>query len=625
MTIRTKLAAMHCVMLAAGVATTGYLLLREARGHSAAQILAQQQVYVESRAQTFSDEVQLLVAELRRLTRRAEVDLADNDVKPEAQLLSAAHEHSVLYNMGIRIMAADGRLLHAEPSTLGARGGDEIALIRGARSAVLDIIERPSEGAVLTIGVPVRAHGVFSGAIVGEVALAREGLLSHVLRPAPGEPPADVAIIDGRGIVRFSSAGASREGAFAPVLPLAKGPRRAGVLRRADAEGGDLLFAFARADFGQLTLVYAWPWKAVDVDLDRLLSLLWRILGAGLGLALVLGIAFAGYLTRPLRKLGDVARLIAEGSFPEIKPSARRDEIGALWRAFARMGESLRERDRRIHEDMEQIRTIAEERERLYREVEELASSLERRVNERTLELTSAQQRLLESERFAAMGEAAAAMAHELKNSLGGISMSVDLIMSQSAGGSTRVRHQLQEEIVRLRDITESLLDFAREPRLEVAPRDLNRIARHAADMLSELLVEQGAALELDLARAGAPLLVHCDGGKLEGVLINLLKNAAEAVGRSGHAGHVLVRTREQEGATLVEVEDDGAGISSDARARLFEPFFSTKPSGTGLGLATASRILTAHGGRIEALERQSGACFRLTLAAALPAAGETA
>ncbi|HEY3358904.1 MAG TPA: ATP-binding protein [Polyangia bacterium] len=617
MSVRIKLAVVLCGILTGAIAITGYLLLREVRRHSATQITAQQQIYLEGRALTFGDNVRVLAEELRRLSRRAEVDLADNDVRPEAQLLSAAHQNSVLYNMGILIIAADGRLLHAEPARpdlvgkdAGLEGG--IERVRSARGTVMQVLERRGQGAVLAISVPVRARGTFSGAIVGEVALGRASLFSHVLEPGPGEPRAEIMLVDAQRKVLYGSANAGTDPAWRAVLPHAAGARRAGVIRSGGPGPKDSLFAYAPTGVGQLTLAYRWAWDDLDVEADHLFTLLWRILAGGLALALVLAVVFSGYLTRPLKTLGEVARRIAEGQFPELRQTHRRDEIGALSRAFEHMGESLRTRDQRIRDDID-------ERERLNHELEALAESLERRVRERTAELQATQQQLVETERFAAMGKAAAAMAHELKNSLGGISMSVDLILQQSPGGSLRIRHQLQDEIVRLRDVTNSLLDFAREPRLDVASRDVHRIIRRAAEMLSEVLAEQGASLVLDLADAGAPLAVPCDAAKLEGVLINLIKNAAEAVGRTGRPGEVRVRTRAADGATVLEVEDDGPGVDGDAAGHLFEPFFSTKPSGTGLGLATAHRIIAAHGGHIEHVAPAAGrgACFRITLTAA--------
>jgi signal transduction histidine kinase len=612
MSVRTKIVLTLSAVLVGAIAVTGALLLREVRSHSSAQISAQQQVFVEGRATTFGDNVRVLAEELRRLSRRAEVDLADNDVRPEAQLLSAAHQHSVLYNMGILIVGADGRLLHAEPArpeSVGRDAGLEggIERVRSARGVVLQVLQRPEQGSVLMISVPVRARSTFSGAIVGEVDLARASVFSHVLDGASAEPPGDVILVDAQGRLLYSQHATTSDPSWIPVLGQAAGARRAGVVRRTAANGEDALFAYAPVGVGQLSLVYRWPWSVLDVQLDRLIRLLWRTLAGGLAVALAFALLFSGYLTRPLKELGEVARRIAEGQFPALRATSRRDEIGALYRAFDHMGESLRARDQHLRDAME-------ERERLNRELEALATSLDRRVRERTAELQQAQRKLLVTERFAAMGQAAAAMAHELKNSLGGISMSVDLILQQSPGGSLRVRHQLQEEILRLRDVTNSLLDFAREPRLEVSERDLHRLVTRAAEMLSEVLAEHGATLVLDLANAGAPLALECDGAKLEGVLINLIKNGAEAVGRSGRPGQVRIRTRVGEGVVM-EIEDDGPGVGDDARPHLFEPFFSTKPSGTGLGLATARRLVEAHGGRIDALAPTAGgACFRITL-----------
>jgi signal transduction histidine kinase len=609
--VRTKIAVVLCLILAGGIAITGTLVVREARRYSSSQISAQQQLYVEARAQAFGDNLRLLADELRRLSRRAEVDLADNDVRPEVRLLSAAHQNSVLYNIGILILGADGRVIHSEPAQTPKPGPEVEAvmtLLRTGRGSVLHAFNRPEEGTILAIGVPVRTHGTLAGAIVGEVALTRANLFGHLLASSPGEPVALVALVDSRGAALHGPAEALKDADWREVLPMAAGTRRPAAVHRGPGTRAGALFAFAPVGVGQLTLVYRWKFDDLDTEMARLTGLLWRILAAGLVVALTLALLFARYLTRPLKELDTVARRIAEGDFADVRPSSRRDEIGALYRAFGHMGQSLRSRDERIREDLA-------ERERLLAELEAAASSLEQRVRDRTAELQAAQQRLVDSERFAAMGKAAAAMAHELKNSLGGISMSVDLILQQSQGGSMRVRHQLNDEIVRLREVTDSLLDFAREPRLVCAERDVNRLVRRAGDMLSEILAESQATLALELHGDGAPLPFGCDGAKLEGVVINLVKNAAEAIARAGRPGRVTVRTRLDAGALIIEVEDDGAGVGEDARAHLFEPFFSSKPSGTGLGLATARRIVEAHGGSIELVSPTgASAHFRITL-----------
>ena len=113
-------------------------------------------------------------------------------------------------------------------------------------------------------------------------------------------------------------------------------------------------------------------------------------------------------------------------------------------------------------------------------------------------------------------------------------------------------------------------------------------------------------------------LPVRCDGHKIQGVVVNLIKNAVEA-GRSGDGAR---RAREN-GEAVIEVADDGPGLSEEARAHLFEPFFTTKPNGTGLGLPTSLRYVEAHGGTLEAPAPRAdlgGALFRVRRAAIRPA-----
>jgi signal transduction histidine kinase len=105
-------------------------------------------------------------------------------------------------------------------------------------------------------------------------------------------------------------------------------------------------------------------------------------------------------------------------------------------------------------------------------------------------------------------------------------------------------------------------------------------------------------------------LVVECDGHKVEGVLVNLIKNAAQAGRR------VQVEASAQGDAVVVDVADDGPGLSEDARSHLFEPFFTTKPNGTGLGLPTSLRYVEAHGGTLESIApgEGGGARFRMRL-----------
>jgi signal transduction histidine kinase len=187
--------------------------------------------------------------------------------------------------------------------------------------------------------------------------------------------------------------------------------------------------------------------------------------------------------------------------------------------------------------------------------------------------------------------------------------MAVELIAQDPANAArvARLRPQVGSEITRLRDVVDSLLSFSRSPRIDRAPTDLAAVVARAVETLSELAAERGADVRV---RAPGALRARCDAHKVQGVVVNLVKNAIEAGKR------VEVALRDAAGEAIIEVADDGPGLSSEARGHLFEPFFTTKPNGTGLGLPTSRRFIEAHGGSIEVGTSPAlgGALFRLRL-----------
>ena len=175
----------------------------------------------------------------------------------------------------------------------------------------------------------------------------------------------------------------------------------------------------------------------------------------------------------------------------------------------------------------------------------------------------------------------------------------------------TRLRTQVVGEIARLRDVVDSLLSFSRSPRIELGLADLSALIATARELLSDLIADRGATVTVE---APPELPVRCDGHKIQGVLVNLLKNAVEA------ATAITIRARVEGAEVVLEIADDGPGLSPEVHEHLFEPFFTTKPNGTGLGLATCLRYVEAHGGQVEALEApgQGGALFRVRLPGAV-------
>jgi signal transduction histidine kinase len=233
--------------------------------------------------------------------------------------------------------------------------------------------------------------------------------------------------------------------------------------------------------------------------------------------------------------------------------------------------------------------------------------------------LEAARDELSASRSLAAMGVTAAAIAHEVKNSLNGLSVTMDLLASGAAPETTRQVHaQGREEIDRLRRVADDLTLFASRPALHLVPADVNELCRRAVAFVRDQAEDAGVEISPALCRDGAPLPLPVDAQKLLGVLQNLARNAVEAMGPGAYgeklgepAPHrtrrLTITTAELPDAVEVVIADTGAGIDRAVRDRIFEPFVTTKRTGTGLGLAIAKRVVEAHGGRIEAEDRPEG------------------
>ncbi|BDG08915.1 sensor histidine kinase [Anaeromyxobacter paludicola] len=238
------------------------------------------------------------------------------------------------------------------------------------------------------------------------------------------------------------------------------------------------------------------------------------------------------------------------------------------------------------------------------------------------------------SRELSAMGKTAAAIAHEVKNSLNGLSVALDLLASgrAPAPAARTVHAQARSEIDRLRSVAEDLTLFAAPPRLEPAPVDVDALCRLAAANVAELARECQVEVAL---RLEAAVEVPGDGHKLMAVLSNLLRNGIEAMGpgawgeplgtRPAPRQRTLTLATARAGDEVrIVVDDTGAGIPAEVRGRVFEPFVTTKRTGTGLGLAISRRVVEAHGGTIEAQDRAGGGtriAVRLPGAAPLRAA----
>jgi signal transduction histidine kinase len=235
-----------------------------------------------------------------------------------------------------------------------------------------------------------------------------------------------------------------------------------------------------------------------------------------------------------------------------------------------------------------------------------------RRVEEIAERVQRQQQEMLRAEQLAAVGQLGASVAHEIRNPLTSIKLLVEAgLRSQHQLPLSREDLQvIHGEIERLERTAQGLLDFARLPAPQRAILDLHDAASQALDLIRARANQQHVAICTQIAEV--PLPVRADRDQLHTVLVNLLLNALDAMPNGGGL-EIELGTASTE--ANLSISDTGAGIAPAIAGRLFTPFASTKPTGTGLGLSLSRRIIEEHGGQISASNRpQGGARFTITL-----------
>jgi signal transduction histidine kinase len=216
-------------------------------------------------------------------------------------------------------------------------------------------------------------------------------------------------------------------------------------------------------------------------------------------------------------------------------------------------------------------------------------------------------QRLLQATRLADIGQLAAGVAHEINTPLASIALRAEGLLRAAADPALqaiasfknfpRYLKTIEDEIYRCKKIVSALLDFSRSRRPEVRPTDLNALCEQATDLVGHQMQLKRVRLSLELARSLPN--IPADEGQIRQVLIALLMNALDA---SSEGGIIAVTTHHgPDGRVRLTVSDSGAGIAPEHLDKIFNPFFTTKPTGqgTGLGLAVCHGVVTAHGGDI--------------------------
>lgn len=259
-----------------------------------------------------------------------------------------------------------------------------------------------------------------------------------------------------------------------------------------------------------------------------------------------------------------------------------------------------------LEEKTAELKLVSQGAERLYRDLKKSYDDLGR-----------AQKELVNHERLSALGELAAIMAHEVRNPLGVIFNSLTTLkrVLPVTGDAEMLINIVGEEAERLNRIVTDLLDFVRPFELQKKEVALDAIIASAIDSNAQTMVQRSVSLVTDVP-AALPN-VAADEALLKQALVHLLANAVQAMPKGGSAS-VRVRVEHRGNAPwlCIEVRDEGVGLNAMSAARIFQPFFTTKATGTGLGLAVVKRIVDAHEGEVSAVGHQPepGTTFTIRL-----------
>jgi signal transduction histidine kinase len=398
------------------------------------------------------------------------------------------------------------------------------------------------------------------------VARMRETLVSVGL-------DADVLILDARGIMIGGAArpgGAWRPGDLVALRP--SNVENRAVMAYLDSAAGMLVgHAGLPSDLPPWTIVVAEPLSEAFAPARRMATLLATALAGTLLVALTVALVAARRVTQPLAELTEAAEAVGRGGRPTFTvPVRSRDEIGVFTAAFNRMAADLKRAERE----------------------------------------------LVDAAKFSFVGELAAGVAHEVRTPLGVLRSSAQILersLEVKDDESRELLRLLRDEVDRIERVVSSLLELGRPREMRPEPSPLGQILFRAVDFVDAQARQRRITIK---RRAVDPdPVIPCDPELIYQVALNLLVNAIQILPEGGLIEIGLLPVCN--GYAGFEVRDDGPGMTEEVRARVFEPFFTRREKGAGLGLTFVQRVVQEHRGRISVeSEIDRGTVFRVTLPA---------
>ena len=317
-------------------------------------------------------------------------------------------------------------------------------------------------------------------------------------------------------------------------------------------------------------------------------------------ISVIIGLFIQRAVYRPVKELADGTMKVSAGNFDLTIPPRSEDEIGQLADSFNKMTHRLKKADK---------------------EIQDLIKNLEKKVDERTAKLKAAQNQLVQSEKLASIGKLAATIAHEINNPLNGILTYTKLIERKIAEKTytdddiPKFQNYLaimERETERCSNIVRDLLDFARQREPTLKPDvHINEVLEDTLSLLANQIALQEITLEKEY---GTLPPIMADPMQLRQAFFNIIINACEAMQKKGHL--ILTTAYSKTKSEIkVEIADNGVGILEEHLPKIFDPFFTSKEMGTGLGLSVVYGIISSHLGTIEVKSKlRKGTTIIITL-----------
>jgi signal transduction histidine kinase len=296
---------------------------------------------------------------------------------------------------------------------------------------------------------------------------------------------------------------------------------------------------------------------------------------AGTVPSLVLVLLIGRLLSKPLRDLTEMALDVSRGNYGAESRLTTNDELGVLASSFNTMS-------RKMADDIARLKEI--------------------------------NQVMVRTEKLATAGALATSVAHEVNNPLASISSLVQsLLIRETEERNRETLRIIFSQITRISAVLRDLMEFARPKQPEPRPTDLNQVIRKSLELAG--YDKRFKRMRIEKSFDGSLPHLWLDGDRLQQVVLNLLLNARDAIGEERRDGVIAINTGRSGDTIVVEIIDNGTGISEKDLPFIFDPFFTTKAKsqGTGLGLSVCLNIVTALGGTIAGANRESGSVFTIT------------